>query len=195
MRDGGVVCGQLVLKAVRCPVLVTAHAQKPLMAQHARPHDVRAGIVVLGIFHHDARGIDRGADETAGDVVRHADRGLAREEALHDMGDHVGDARRRLVWRQGEGELRVEEGDGGADELTGASALEALGIIADDAGVGRLGAGSGDGLGRKAGISQRKTLQNRMENGSMWGGTVRATISRLRAIIYRIRSPRLRMQM
>ena len=46
-----------------------------------------------------------------------------------------------------------------------------------------------------AGISQRKTLQNRMENGSMWGGTVRATISRLRAIIYRIRSPRLRMQM
>ena len=54
---------------------------------------------------------------------------------------------------------------------------------------------SGDGLGRKAGISQRKTLQNRRKNGSMWGGTVRATISRLRAIIYRIRSPRLRMQM
>ena len=57
------------------------------------------------------------------------------------------------------------------------------------------GAGSGDGLGRKAGISQRKTVQNRRENGSMWGGTVCATISRLRAIIYRIRSPRLRMQM
>ena len=50
-------------------------------------------------------------------------------------------------------------------------------------------------LGRKAGISQRKTLQNRRKNGSMWGGTVRATISHLRAIIYRIRSPRLRMQM
>ena len=44
-------------------------------------------------------------------------------------------------------------------------------------------------------VSQRKTVQNRRENGSMWGGTVRATISRLRAIIYRIRSPRLRMQM
>ena len=54
---------------------------------------------------------------------------------------------------------------------------------------------SRDGLERKAGVSQRKTVQNRRENGSMWGGTVRATISRLRAIIYRIRSPRLRMQM
>ena len=50
-------------------------------------------------------------------------------------------------------------------------------------------------IGAEGGYSQRKTVQNRRENGSMWGGTVRATISRLRAIIYRIRSPRLRMQM
>ena len=51
--------------------------------------------------------------------------------------------------------------------------------------------------GRKAGISQRKTVQNRRENGvdDVGRGQVRATISRLRAIIYRIRSPRLRMQM
>ena len=34
---------------MRRPVLVTAHAQKTLMAQHAGPHDVRAGIVVLGL--------------------------------------------------------------------------------------------------------------------------------------------------
>lgn len=50
-------------------------------------------------------------------------------------------------------------------------------------------------IGTEGGYFSEKTVQNRRENGSMWGGTVRATISRLRAIIYRIRSPRLRMQM
>ena len=119
MCDTRIDGGQLVLESVTAPVAVAlagdakAAAGEAVVGECADPHELRAGIVVLGIFHHDARGIDRGADETAGDVVRHADRGLAREEALHDMGDHVGDARRRLVWRQGEGELRVEEGDGG----------------------------------------------------------------------------------
>lgn len=50
-------------------------------------------------------------------------------------------------------------------------------------------------IGAEGGYFSEKTVQNRRENGSMWGGTVCATISRLRAIIYRIRSPRLRMQM
>ena len=38
-----------------------------------------------------------------------------------------------------------EEGNLGADELAVAAALEPLGVIADDAGVGGFGAGGGDG--------------------------------------------------
>ena len=137
--------------AVAGPVAV-AHAGdaqtaacQAVVCERADPHELGSRIVALGFVHHDAGRIDGCADEAAGDVIGRAHRGLSGEKALHDVGDHVGHPRRRLIRREGEGEFGVEEGDLGTDELAVATALEPLGVIADDAGVGGFGAGGRDG--------------------------------------------------
>ena len=145
MRDGGVVGGQLVLKAVRRPILVTAHAQKPLMAQHAGPHDVRAGIVVLGLGQH-ARGL--GADGAHDGQVHAVGDGHGShivEEALEQVAVHVGDAGCRLERRQRERELRVHERQLRALVVAGVAGFHAQLVVADDGVLRSLAAGGRDG--------------------------------------------------
>ena len=145
MRDGGVIGGQLVLKAVRCPILVTAHTQKPLMAQHARPHDVRAGIVVLGLGQH-ARGLCAdGAHDRQVHAVGDGHGAHVVEEALEQVAEHVGDAGGRLERRQRERELGVHERQLRALVVARIAGLHAQLVVAEDGVLRRFAAGCRDG--------------------------------------------------
>ena len=124
---------------------VRAAAGQAVVGEGARPHDVGTGVVVFRVLEHTGRGIHHGADDPAGDVVGYGGGGLARKEALHDMRDHIGYAGSRLVGRQREGECGIHDGEHGAVEVGVEAALEVLGIVADDGGVRRFGARSGDG--------------------------------------------------
>ena len=115
------------------------------MSEGTCPHDVGARVVVLRVFHYARCRIHDGANQAAGDVIGNGDRGLAGEEPLHDVRAHVRDARCGLVGRQGESEFGVHERHDGAVEIGVAAAFKVLGIVADDTGIGGLGARCGEG--------------------------------------------------
>ena len=145
MGDGGVEGRQLVLQAVRRPVLVAPDAREPLVAEHPRPHDVRTRLVVLGVRKHARCLGAHGPHEREVQVVSHGDRAHVVEEALKQVAEHVGDARGRLVRGQREGELGVHERELRALMLVAVPRLHAERVVADHGVLRRLAARRGDG--------------------------------------------------
>ena len=145
VRDGGVQRRQLVLQPVRRPVLVATDAGKALVAEHSRPHDVRAGIVVVRL-RHDARRLGpHGLHERQVEVVRHRHGAHVVKEALQQVTEHVGQTRRRLVRGKREGELRVHERELRALLVVGIARLQAQLVVAHHGVLRRLAAGGRDG--------------------------------------------------
>ena len=115
------------------------------MAQHAGPHDVRAGVVVLGLGQH-ARGL--GADGAHDGQVHAVGDGHGAhvvEEALEQMAEHVGDAGGCLERRQREREFGVHERQLRALVVACVAGLHAQLVVADDGVLRSLAAGCRDG--------------------------------------------------
>ena len=115
------------------------------MAQHAGPHDVRAGVVILGLGQH-ARGL--GADGAHNGQVHAVGDGHGPhvvEEALEQVAVHVGDAGGRLERRQRKRELGVHERQLRALIVAGVTGLHAQLVVADDGVLRRLAAGCRNG--------------------------------------------------
>ena len=133
--DGGVEGGELMFHPVARPVTVAragdveAATCESVVRERAHPHEVRTSVVVARVLHDAGRCLHRRADEPAGDVVGHGHGGLPREEALHHVADHIGDARGGLVRRQREGELGIHDGHSGAVEVGVDAALHAQLVV------------------------------------------------------------------
>ena len=134
-----------MLQPVRRPVLVAAAAGVALVAQHARPHDVGARVVVLGLGQHARRLGAHGLHQRQVEVVGDGDGTQIVEEALEQMREHVGDARRRLVLRQRERELGIQKRQLGALRIVAVAGLHPQLVVADDGVLGGLAARRGDG--------------------------------------------------
>lgn len=105
MSDSRIQRRQLVFQPMSGPVLMAAHSGESLMAEHAGPHDVGAGVVVVGVGQHARRLGADGVHERQVQVVSHGHRAHVVEEALKQVAEHVGEAGGRLEGRQREGEL------------------------------------------------------------------------------------------
>ena len=145
MGDGRIQRRQLVLQTVGGPVLVAAHSGEPLMAEHAGPHDVGAGIVVVGVGQHARRLGADGVHERQVQIVGHRHRAQVVEEALQQVAEHVGKASGCLEGRQGESELGVHEGELRTLGVVGVPGLAAQLVVGDDRVLRGLAAGGGDG--------------------------------------------------
>ena len=141
VKDGG----ENMLQMVAVPVLLSPDAHHVVVHDHAGPHDVGAGFIVVGILHHTASLVHHGQH----DAFEHAVGGLdilgRGEVALKGMGDDVGDAAGGLEGRQALGEDRVHDRELRADAVgLRGGLLEGL-LVGDDGVGGTLAAGSGDG--------------------------------------------------
>ncbi len=132
-----------MLEGVRRPVLVAAHSGEPLMAEHAGPHDVGAGIVVVGVGQHARRLGADGVHERQVQIVGHRHRAQVVEEALQQVAEHVGKASGCLEGRQGESELGVHERVARTVVVVGVAGLAAQLVVGDDRVLRGLAAGGG----------------------------------------------------
>ena len=118
---------------------------KTVVGEHARPHDVGARIVVIGVRQRARRLVHQRADEPARDVVGHGHGAHAAEEALADVRDHVGHARSRLIRGKRERDLRIHERDERTEEGAVHAVLRPELIVADDARIRGFRTGGRDG--------------------------------------------------
>ncbi len=165
MRDGRIEGRKLMLKAVACPIAHTRAMLAPdacdtVVSQRARPHDVRSRIVILRFSHHDPCGCHDRAQKPRCDVIGNRHRGSPAEVALHDMRHHIGDTGSGLIRRQREGKLGVHERCDGPDDVRSNAAFQPKLIVADNAGVRRLGAGgrNGEHAGNGQGMGNGRLL-------------------------------------
>ena len=137
--------GENMLQMVAVPVLLPPDAHHVVVHDHAGPHDVGAGFIVVGILHHAAALVHHGQHN----AFQHSVGGfhvLGRSEvALEGVGDDVGDAAGGLEGRQALGEDRVHDGELRADAVgLRGGLLEGL-LVGDDGVGGTLAAGRGNG--------------------------------------------------
>ena len=96
------------------------------------PHDVAAGLVVLGVLHGDPAAVDQGAHEALHEVVG-GGVVLPGEVLLGDVVHDVIDPRHHLIVGEGIGVLRVQDGELGEDLLAKHMAdLQLGGVVGDD---------------------------------------------------------------
>ena len=150
---GAVIEGrELMLHLVAGPVLVPAHAAGVVVGQHAGPHEVCTGGVVVRVGNGPGSGVYHGAHESLAQTVRQGHVGGVGEVALTDVGQHVHSAAGGLIGGQGAGVAGVEDGELGADGVAlGAAPLEIACLLGDDAAVAALAAGGRDGQHRAHG--------------------------------------------
>ena len=135
-----------MLHLVAGPVLPAAHAAEVVVGQHARPHEVRPGVVVVGGCQGLGRGGENGFHEALAQTVRHVHVLRGGEVALHDVGEHVRGAAGGLVSGEGTGVPGVHDGENGAvDVAFDIAPLQIFSLQGNDAGVGGLAAGGGQG--------------------------------------------------
>ena len=134
-----------MLKPVRCPILVTTHAHKALVAQHAGPHDIRTRVIVFGLGQHTRRLGADGAHERQVHAIGHRYRPHVIEKALQQVAIHISDARSRLERRQRKRKFRVHKRQLGALVVVGVAGFHAQFVVADNGVFRRLAAGCRNG--------------------------------------------------
>ena len=105
--------GKHVLQMMAVPVLLTAHAHDVVMADHTGPHDVRPGLVVVGILHDPAALMEHGQQHALQHPVCHLHVRRIGEIALKGVGHDVRDAAGGLVGGQAFRKGGVQHGEAG----------------------------------------------------------------------------------
>ena len=93
------------------------------------PHDVRSGLVIIGIDKSLVRAGDERTHQSFGDVVAGVVV-VAGEILLQNVAHDVVDARYHLVFRDGESECRVQDGEIRVAEIV--VQFQLLGVVGDD---------------------------------------------------------------
>ena len=136
---------ELVAELVDGEVLAAAELCEVGVGDAAAPHDLAHGIVVLVVLDGNSRGIHDSLDEVLGHAVGE-DIGFLDlgEVALERVHDDVGDAADELLLGDGEGQLRIHEGEDRAVERRVEADLAHRVLIRQHGGVARLAARSGE---------------------------------------------------
>ena len=144
---GHVVEGtDFVLQEVGIPVLLAPYAAHTVVGQRAAPHQVGAGVVVIGAIHYAPALLNDGAEQSFAKTVGGFAMGCVGEVALHDVCHHVGNAAGRLEGRKGERQLGIHDGKHGAQHLGRAQTDLDEALAARDDGIARaLATGGGNG--------------------------------------------------
>ncbi len=115
------------------------------MGETARPHHLSPGLVVGRVGVEDDGILHHGAQQALGQCVRQLHVAAVGEVALHGVHHDVGAAGLGLIVGQGDGQLRVHDGElGTADVVVVAPLLVGI-LFGDDAAVGGLAARRRDG--------------------------------------------------
>ena len=151
-----------MLEVVAVPVLLAADAHDVVVHDHTGPHDVGAGLVVVGIFH-DASALVHHREH---DALKHAVGGLhvfrGGEIALKGVGDDVRHAAGGLEGGQALGQHRVHDGELRTDAVSLGSCFVQSILVGDDGVGGALAAGGrngqhyADGQGRLRGFAREE---------------------------------------
>ena len=115
------------------------------MGQAAGPHDLRPGLIVLGIVPEDPGILHDSAHQPLGQRVSELHVVPTAQIALHGVHEDVHTAAGRLVVGEGEGELRVHDGEAGAAEVVVIPPLHHPLVLGDHAAVAHLAARRRDG--------------------------------------------------
>ena len=145
---GNIVDGrELVFEPVACPVAdgFESHVHKTVMGKRSGPHDIRSGLIGIGLLKGYLRVSDYGFQQAGGYLVGEVELRSVVEEALKGVHHDIGAAASGLVSGDRVGELGVHEGEHGAAEIGVASEF-VVGcdlVACDDAGVAHLASGGG----------------------------------------------------
>ena len=133
------------LDAVAGAVLDPADADGVVVAHDAGPHDLRADIVVIrvadGLGPELYHGAEQALAELVGELVVLNGGKITLVGVHHDVNDAAG----RLIGRKGVCELRIHDGEAGADAVVVAGGFDLERVVVQHAARGALAAGGGDG--------------------------------------------------
>lgn len=144
-----------MLDGVAGPVLLAAQAEVAVVREAAHHADLAPGVVVRGIGPDLRTEFNGGAHGRFGLRVDVGRGRRAREVALHDVGDHVDDARRDLMARQRHEAFGIDDGRGRTQAFGSDAGLRA--VVRDHAANGLLGA---RGRNREDGEHGQRLLRN-----------------------------------
>ena len=125
--------GELVFDVVAVPVLGSADTAGVVVSHHACPHDVGAGVVVVGVLDDSGTFVDHCEQKGLDEPVGHFDFFCVCQVALVQVGHDIRDAGSGLPRGQRLGQRRIQDGEFRADRIAGGAALEQSVFFCDDA--------------------------------------------------------------
>ena len=136
---GAIVFGaDAMLNQMAGPILITVAAADVVVCQRTGPHNLCAGIVIIGMFHSHFAVFQNVAHQRFAQFVRQVYIFGVGEITLDDVRKDIGHAASGLIGRQGHGQFRVHDGEYRTNHFGAQIALNAF--VGDNRAVGAFGA-------------------------------------------------------
>ena len=154
--------GQLVFQAVAGPHMILAGSGEAVDGPGGCPHQIGPGFVIVGMLQGYGGVFQYGLHESFHDRIQHEHAFARVEVGFHNVGHDVSRAAGRLIPADRNRQLRIQEGDFGAQCRRGTAKFLAGFHIADDNSRIHFGAGGGHGGDGQdgQGFCQRKMLRD-----------------------------------